>query len=388
MDERWRGEFLSRQQRCREVAAERGLDALLVVGRSPDRANDVKYLVNHRPLLPGHVSRFTFKGRGMAGVLLALDREPVLVTSTGFLEAELAVERVQVSTDWPREVGAAVRADGLERATVGLVGADVIPAGLFWELEKELPQVRFRPADDVVMNMRATKSPLELEMLRAGACIADEAVAEVVPRIRPGRTEKEVLRLLVQELADRGVENPSGTFQSGGQRSGEPIMHERATDRRLQAGDMFHMEVNGSYRGYLIDICRAGVVGEAGADQVAFLEVVLRMLEAAVEATRPGVPAEEVQKAAAQVAAEAGLVEYHTMPYGGPGTYLGHGIGLGIDEPPLLALGDKTPLRPGMVLTLEPGLYRTRFGGARIEDEVLVTSSGAQLLNHCPRRLW
>jgi Xaa-Pro aminopeptidase len=388
MDERWHAEFLARQERCRIVATERGFDGLLVVGRSPDRANDVKYLVNHRPLLPGHVSRFTFKGRGMAAVLLGLDGEPVLITSTGFLEQELAVERIRVSADWPREVAAAVRAEGLERAVLGLVGIDVIPLGLYWELEKELPHVRFRPADDIVMNMRAVKSSLELEILRAGALIADEVLAEVVPQIEPGRTEKEILRLITSGLESRGVENPSGTFQSGVERSGEPIMHQRATERRLEEGDMYHMEVNGSYRGYMIDVCRSGVVGKAGLGQVEFLEVVLEMLEASVAAIKPGIRAEELQSVAASVADHAGLLCHHTLAYGGPGTYLGHGIGLGIDEPPLLALGDKTPLRSGMVLTLEPGLYRTPYGGARIEDEVLVTSSGAEVLNRYPRRLW
>ncbi len=89
-----------------------------------------------------------------------------------------------------------------------------------------------------------------------------------------------------------------------------------------------------------------------------------------------------------EIALKHGLGANHTATYGGPGTYLGHAIGLSVDEPPCLAKGDKTILVPGMILTIEPGIYRTEWGGCRIEDEVLVTETGFEVLNQYGRRLW
>jgi Xaa-Pro aminopeptidase len=121
---------------------------------------------------------------------------------------------------------------------------------------------------------------------------------------------------------------------------------------------------------------------------VHLLETVLTMLEKSVAAIGPGVLAEDLEAIANDVAEKAGYVGKFAFGYGGPGTYLGHGIGLGVDEPPIIAKGEKTYLRPGMMLTIEPGLYRTPAGGARIEDEVLVTENGCEVITKLERRWW
>ena len=118
------------------------------------------------------------------------------------------------------------------------------------------------------------------------------------------------------------------------------------------------------------------------------LETVLSMLEKSVAAIAPGVLAEDLEQIASDVAEAAGFHGKMAFGYGGAGTFLGHGIGLGVDEPPVIAKGEKTYLRSGMVLTIEPGLYRTPVGGARIEDEVLVTDTGFEVMTKLERRWW
>ena len=113
-----------------------------------------------------------------------------------------------------------------------------------------------------------------------------------------------------------------------------------------------------------------------------------KMLEDSIAQTKPGIKAEDLEAVTGNIALEHGLGKNHTAAYGGPGTYLGHAIGLGVDEPPCLAKGDKTILKDGMVLTIEPGIYRTPFGGCRIEDEVLITRDGSETLNKDARKWW
>jgi Xaa-Pro aminopeptidase len=156
----------------------------------------------------------------------------------------------------------------------------------------------------------------------------------------------------------------------------------------MEAGDLVHMEINGRADGYLIDICRSTVVGSPSPAQRRLLEVSREMLEATVAAVRPGVPACEISAVAGAIAARERLSAHFTVDFGGPGTYVGHGIGVANDEPPILGLGDRTPLAAGMVLTIEPGLYRTPVGGCRIEDTVLVTEGGAEVMTKLERAWW
>lgn len=151
---------------------------------------------------------------------------------------------------------------------------------------------------------------------------------------------------------------------------------------------MVHMEINGKLDGYMIDICRSTVVGKASEEQIYILETTLEMLEESVAAMHPGVVSEELEKISGSIALAHGFTSNHTRAFGGPATYLGHAIGLGVDEPPVLAKRDKTVLIPGMVITVEPGLYQTGHGGCRIEDEVLVTETGTEILNTFDRRWW
>lgn len=384
-----RDEMPARVHRAREIAGERGFDGLLVVGQGPDRNGDLLYLCGHVPMLAGHPSRFCVRGRGLGMLFIPTDyRKPTqLAVTTPFFVAGHGVDHTVVN---PNLVAAAteILAPLGKTRRIGIVGLDVISAMTFMELVQANPDVRFIEADDIIMNMRACKSPAEIKALRIGSAMADEVGDLVRGQIRPGVTEKEIGNFIIAEMTKRGADNGFATCQSGVVRSGEPFMFPAASDRVMEDGDLVHMEINGRYCGYKIDICRATVVGKPHEGAVHLLETCNKMLEDSIAAIRPGVLCEELEIIASDIAEAAGFRGKFAFGFDGPGTYLGHGIGLGVDEPPVVAKDELTWLKPGMVLTIEPGLYRTEWGGARIEDEVLVTPDGVDVMTKLERRWW
>ncbi|MDR7419068.1 MAG: Xaa-Pro peptidase family protein [Armatimonadota bacterium] len=297
-------------------------------------------------------------------------------------------EEVRVNTNFPALVGQVLGEAGAERSTVGLVGEDVLSVLLFREITQHVPSVRWVICDDLVMGVRAQKSPYEIACLRRGSQMADRVGERLRAYLRPGLREVEVAAFVTRELLQEGAESARATCQSGVQRAGEPLAYPLASDRVLQPGDMVHMEINGQADGYLIDICRSTVIGQSTPEQRKLLGLCSEMLEASIAETRPGIPAARLSDIAGRIAARERMDTHFTVDFGGPGTYLGHGIGVANDEPPALGLGDPTPLLPGMLLTIEPGLYRTPVGGCRIEDEVLVTDTGAEVLTQLARVWW
>jgi len=376
-----------RLKKSADIAAERGYEALLVVGLAPRRVGDLQYLVNHAPMLPGHPRRYTFRGRGFSVLVLPLDSPPVLAVSTPFYEKDIVIEDIRFNNNLIAEIGNILCEKGLAKADIGIVGTDILALALYNDLTKELPCCNFFPADDIVMNLRAQKSGYELALLREGARIADIVGEEVRRFVVPGKKEIEVANLITGMLSSFGVKGAFATCQSG-ERSKEPYDHVPASEKLIENGDMIHMEINGKYKGYMIDVCRSMVAGDISDGQRRILNVTLEMLEESIKETKPGIRAEYLEKISGAIAAKYGLEKNHTAAYGGPGTFLGHAIGLGVDEPPVLAFGDKTVLKPGMVLTIEPGIYRTPWGGCRIEDEVLVTETGFEVLNKYERKWW
>lgn len=389
MDQKLEKEYESRIKKTRLEAAKRGYDALLVFSLAPRRVGDTLYLVGHQPMMPGHPRRYGFRGRGYSVLVLPVDtrKEPRLITSTPFYERDLFVQDVIYHDDVPFEIGRAITQFGLERSDIGIVGMDIVSVDMFEDLKHEAVHARFHAAGDIVMNLRAMKSPYEIELLRTGAEIGDEVALLLREFLKPGLREREVYQFITAALTKRGVTGAFATCQSGW-RSETAYDLVPASDKVIEDGDMVHMEINGKYQGYMIDICRSTVVGTASQRQIYILETCLEMFEKSVAAMRPDVLSEDLEKISGEIALARGFTCNHTRAFGGPATYLGHAIGLGTDEPPVVAQKDKTPLMPGMVITIEPGLYQTGVGGCRIEDEILVTETGYENLNHSEKRWW
>jgi Xaa-Pro aminopeptidase len=244
--------------------------------------------------------------------------------------------------------------------------------------------VDFVPTDRVVERLRVVKDAFEIDTLRRAAAGMTGVVEAVLPQLRAGLVERDVAAVLESALRQAGYERPAfDTIVASGPNSALP--HYRAGARTLAAGDLLVLDFGGVLDGYCSDLTRTVSVGVPSDEARRLYDAVRDAQAAAIAAVRPGIPATDVDRAARQVLDARGF-----GPAFGHGT--GHGLGLDVHEEPRVSRPqpDVTAvlLEPGMVFTIEPGAYLSGFGGVRIEDDVLVTATGGELLTHVPTDLW
>jgi Xaa-Pro aminopeptidase len=235
------------------------------------------------------------------------------------------------------------------------------------------------PADGLVEPLAELKETRELKLIERAVKIVDRAFEEILPVIQPGVRESEVaaeLEFIMLALGSEGV--AFETICASGARSALP--HGRASRKRIAMGDFVTLDYGATYGGYRSDITRTVVVGKATARHKKIYGIVARAQAAAVRKIAPGASTRGVDRAARQIIGKAGY-----GPKFGHGT--GHGIGLEVHEGPGLSSRTDSRLLPGMVVTVEPGIYIPGFGGVRIEDDVLVTKTGHRVLTTAPRKL-
>src|SRR5713226_7090572 len=226
------------------------------------------------------------------------------------------------------------------------------------------------PTAALVEELRIVKEGDEVELLRTVASIAGRAFDRVRAAIRPGLRERDVAFLLEQTFRELAADGPAfETIVAAGERGALP--HGRASDRVIESGDLVVVDFGATAAGYHSDTTRTIVVGEPTPEQARVIEAVRQAQLASIALMKPGVTADEVDRRAREVLAG----EQHAFGHG-----LGHGIGLQVHERPYLSTSDHTPLRPGMVITNEPGIYIPGWSGARLEEMVLITEAGPEVL--------
>lgn len=238
--------------------------------------------------------------------------------------------------------------------------------------------VQFVATRGLVEVGRRTKHHSEVERIEEACRIADRALADVAPRIGAGVTEVEVRNMLEARMRDLGAAGPSyeTIVAAGPQHAALP--HHRPAPRPLAEGDTLIIDVGALVDGYHSDMTRTFVIGEPTQEQLDAYALVLESQRAGLDAVGPGVPARHVDAACRSVIERAGRGDWFSH-----GT--GHGVGLLIHEEPYLNRVSESVLRPGDVVTVEPGVYREGFGGVRIEDLVLVTADGSRRLTASPK---
>ena len=234
-------------------------------------------------------------------------------------------------------------------------------------------------ATDVLRELRMVKEECEVDALsKAGAAI-DRVHARVPEFLVPGRTEADVAADIAEAIVAEGHSDVSFIIVGSGPHGADP--HHSYSDRELQVGDIVVVDIGGAYEpGYHSDSTRTYSIGEPASDVAQQYSVLQRAQRAAFAAVRPGVTAEQVDAAARDVLAEAGLAEFFVHR-------TGHGIGLSVHEEPYVVAGNDLPLTAGMAFSIEPGIYFPGHWGARIEDIVVVTEDGAQAVNNRPHEL-
>jgi len=247
------------------------------------------------------------------------------------------------------------------------------------EFGERCGSVIWEEAPQVVERMRELKAPEEVALLSDAARVAERALELTLGEGVVGMTERRIAGLLEYHLKQEGSERlPFDTIVASGSRSSLP--HAEPTTRQVAAGDLLLIDFGASVGGYGCDITRTRVMGASTERQRELHEAVLEAQSAAIGRIAAGVAARDVDRAAREALEARGLAEQF-------GHSTGHGIGLEVHEAPRLATRSEDTLEAGHVVTVEPGVYLSGYGGVRIEDDVLVTRDGAQRLTNLPREL-
>jgi len=233
---------------------------------------------------------------------------------------------------------------------------------------------RFEPTSDLVERLRIAKDAEEVAAIAAAADLARDALASVLPGVRPGETELGVAVRLEAALRSRGSEwHPFQTIVASGPRAALP--HARTSNRTIVAGEWLLLDFGAQVDGYCADLTRTVVVGaRADERQRMIYEIVRQAQRRALEHLRAGMTGREADALARDVIARQGYGEAF-------GHSLGHGLGLEVHEAPRLSTTAETPLPAGAVVTVEPGIYLPGWGGVRLEDDVHLTVDGGALLS-------
>lgn len=270
---------------------------------------------------------------------------------------------------WP-EVAAEVRKRRL--ASIALE-ADKVSHADWLEVAKTLGKgVKLRPMKGLVESLRAVKSAAEIDTIRRSVQVNSKALAQTLKKVKPGMTELEVAAELDYRMRKLGAEGAAfETIVACGARSALP--HAQPTSEKLKNDQVLLIDMGASLEGYASDMTRVVHLGEPGARIRGLYEAVLEAQLQAIAAVKPGASCAEVDAAARSALKKRKLDQYFTHS-------TGHGLGLEIHENPRVGAKVETVLQAGMVITIEPGVYVKDFGGVRIEDTVLVTETGVEVL--------
>jgi len=244
------------------------------------------------------------------------------------------------------------------------VGFDALDVTFYLKLKKELKGTRLKPLSQLVWDLRKVKDATELEYMRKAAELTDKGVEAALEAIKPGRREYEVAAEIEYAMRKLGSEGLAfDTIVASGTRSAYP--HGGCTEQKIRKGAFIVLDVGARYHHYRADLTRTFLVGKPTPKQARIYEAVREAQEKAFRSIRAGVRGRDVDAAARKVIEKEGFGKHFVHG-------LGHGVGLDVHEPPTLNPEGKERLKAGNVVTDEPGIYIAGFGGARIEDSVLV----------------
>ena len=357
----------SRLEKLRHALSEDDLESLIVA-----KGSDIKYLTG-------------FSGEYGSAVLVVTPDECHLVTDNRYV--------TQVERECPGVIchsysDAKNRPSGLYKMTgevasdlglakAGFVGAD-ITFGDYQGLLTYAGPIEFTPVHDYVADLRAIKEPGEIELIREAARITMRSFYAILDEVRPGKTEADIANALEREFRARGGQGFCfETIVASGPDNGA-CPHATASDRKLEYGDFVTIDFGTYYKDYTADITRTVVIGKAKEPKLYDIwKIVEESKLAGAEAVKPGATFRDVHEAVTGVVEAAG----YKIPHG-----VGHCMGMDNHEFPYVGPYDVVE-RPGMIHTIEPGIYVPGLGGVRQEDDYLVTEDGHEQLTYITEHL-
>lgn len=339
---------------------EQGLDALLITS----------------PFNRQYISGFT----GSAGYLLVTENKAKLITDFRYVDqaAEQAphVEVVKSRADMLEEVG--IQLAELKIHKIGFE-KQYVSYSLYQGLSKVSGKMEWIGIAGIVEEMRMIKTPDEISIIKQACEIADRSFQHILHFIKPGVTEREVALELEFHMRKQGATSTSfETIVASGPRSALP--HGVASEKVISAGEVVTLDFGAYYKGYVSDITRTVAVGEPSEQLKQIYNIVLEAQLAGVTHVKAGLTGKEADAITRDIITAAGYGEKF-------GHSTGHGIGLEVHEGPGLSSKSEVILKPGMVVTVEPGIYISQIGGVRIEDDVVITENGCEIITQSTKEL-
>lgn len=311
------------------------------------------------------------------GALLLSSKGALLLTDSRYTEQagrevpSLSLEGV--TGNYLDEVAAAVKERGIEQLAL----ASRRMSHYQVERLRMLAEAELVPVEDPVGTFRRVKDAEEIARIREAIRLTEASLTDLLSEVRVGMSEQELALRLEFIMREKGAEKVAfDLVVAAGENSALP--HYRPGTRKLQAGDLLLFDIGARLDGYCSDVTRVFSVGEAPRRAREVYDLVLRANRAGVEAVKAGASTKGIDAVARDLIAAAGYKDHF-------GHGLGHGVGLEVHEGPRLSPLTEESLEPGMVVTVEPGVYLPGFGGVRIEDLVVVTQDGCEVLTAFPR---
>jgi len=352
--------FHQRRDKLRRLVRKAGADAILITSFT-----NVTYLT-------GFTGDSSF-------LLLTREGEVILSDKRYTTQLEQECPGLRLEIRGPERTMLEATVQLLERVQPSslAVEAAVMTLDFYQQLAEKAPQVDLVATQGLVEELREIKDKEELAEIRQAIAIAERAFAVIKAALRPDQTEKQVADQLEQQVRLFGGQC-TAFWPIVGVGANAALPHYRPGGVPIGESFLTLVDWGARARLYLSDLTRVIVTGTAPAKLEKIYNVVLKAQTKAIAAIRPGAIMQDVDAAARKVIAQAGFGKQF-------GHSLGHGFGLEIHEQPRLAAKQKRPLQPGMVVTVEPGIYLPGWGGVRIEDDVLVTNEGHEVLSSLPK---
>ncbi|ASS98889.1 Xaa-Pro dipeptidase [Geobacillus thermocatenulatus] len=350
---------MEKMERLRALLEEQHLDGLLVTN--------------------GYNRRYLTGFTGTAGAVLVSRQGAVLVTDFRYVEQASrqaqGFEVVQHSGPIIEEIANQVKRLGIKR--LGFEQEHVTYAA--YKSYEEAIRAELVPTSWLVEKLRLIKSEAEIKILKEAAEIADAAFSHILSFIRPGVKEIEVANELEFFMRKQGASSSSfDTIVASGYRSALP--HGVASEKTIERGELVTLDFGAYYKGYCSDMTRTVAVGDISAELRTIYDIVLEAQQRGMNGLKAGMTGKEADALTRDYIREKGYGDYF-------GHSTGHGIGLEIHEGPTLSFRSDVVLEPGMVVTVEPGIYIPGLGGVRIEDDTVINADGNEALTHSPKEL-
>lgn len=306
------------------------------------------------------------------------DAQVLIAPEGAFLLTDPRYPEAERESRIPARVLKREEREALFRDLRGRVGfeAEHLPYAALERLQ-ELSPAEWVPTKGVVERLRLKKSPEEVARIRQAQALAERALERALALLRPGVEEREValeIEFFLRKEGAEGVAFPP--IVASGARGALP--HAGASEKRLEPGELITLDLGAKVAGYHSDMTRTVALGKPSPEMRRVYEAVQEALEVALQGLKPGRTGKEVDALAREALGRHGLDRYFVHS-------LGHGVGLAVHEGPGLSPYTEEVLEPGMVVTVEPGVYLPGVGGVRIEELVLITEDGIELLSRFPR---